>query len=74
MHFSDFMGRIIGHMDAATGDSTEHLTDSIGFPNSALPSNLDSANTKIWPDYWPQQNDAAPLPHLDNDTIANVLR
>uniref|UniRef100_A0A0N5AI46 Mesoderm induction early response protein 1 n=1 Tax=Syphacia muris TaxID=451379 RepID=A0A0N5AI46_9BILA len=71
---TDFMSRFIGHMDATTGDSTEHLTDSIDFTSPSIPPNLDIMNTKAWSDCWPQQNDTSPLPHLDNDTIANVLQ
>lgn len=71
---TDFMGRLIGHMDATTGDSTEHLSGPIEFSTATIPSNLDIISTKAWGDCWQEQTDTSPLPHLDNETIANVLQ
>uniref|UniRef100_A0A915A545 Mesoderm induction early response protein 1 n=1 Tax=Parascaris univalens TaxID=6257 RepID=A0A915A545_PARUN len=73
-HCTDFMGSLIDHMDATTGDTTVHVTPSLDIPAPAIPANLDLITDKEWGACWQGANESAALPHLDNDTIANVLQ
>ncbi|KHN79914.1 Mesoderm induction early response protein 3 [Toxocara canis] len=73
-HCTDFMGSLIDHMDATTGDAPAHVTPSLDIATPAIPANLDLITEKEWSTCWQGANESTALPHLDNDTIANVLQ
>ncbi|VDK61700.1 unnamed protein product [Gongylonema pulchrum] len=61
------MGGLIDHIDAATG------ANALDIAPNAIPADVDLIASREWHDSWPN-SESATLPHLDSDTIANVLQ
>ena len=63
------MGQMIAEMGSGAGGEGLQLPSN-GFIDA---ENMDMT-PRVWSDCWQPDADSSPLPNLDDDTLANVLR